>query len=313
MMPLFPRYFILLSWIIVGTNSRLVLPTLGLIGAGAILVLFLRRSYRKRSIAILGILGLMLIESVFFIALTIHFMFTGEPAHLVENAQRIFDLFHDVNFGVSLLGAVGAVCAAIVIGFGKSRISLSRAFPEITFLEAPIHVKKMVTRLATAAGITVPYVCLIDSGAPSAFTVRANRRFSVAISIGLLESLEESEVEACLAHEIAHLKNNDFSVRFLATLAKVALFARPLSYLLEPAVYRAREFLADLTAAKLVGGPEALISAISKLKESSDFESALPSSSCVCNFTSRKGVLRIFDKHPALEDRLSILREMKEQ
>jgi heat shock protein HtpX len=210
------------------------------------------------------------------------------------------------------LGVVAAGCVAIFIVFGKSRVSFSKAFPQTRFLEATTEVKEMIARLASAAGIAAPDVCLIDSGVPSAFTVRANRRYLVTVSVGLLESLEESEVEACLAHEIAHLKNNDFAVRFLATLAKVALFARPLSYILEPAVYRAREFLADSTAARLVGGPDALISAFSKLRESSNLESALPNSACVCGLNGRRRLFGIFDKHPALEDRLRILREMKQ-
>jgi heat shock protein HtpX len=211
-----------------------------------------------------------------------------------------------------LLGAVSAVGAAVFIEFGKSRMSLSKAFPQLTFLEPPTRLKEMVQRLSTEAHISAPDVRLIDSGEPSAFTVRANRKYTVTVSVGLLESLEDCEVEACLAHEIAHLKNHDFTVRFAATLAKVALFAKPLSYVLEPAVYRAREFLADITAVKLVGEPDALISALAKLKESSDFEFAVPGSSCVCNLTGRTGVIRIFDKHPALEARITALWEMKQ-
>lgn len=72
------------------------------------------------------------------------------------------------------------------------------------------------------------------------FTVRANRRYTIAASIGLLESLSEKEVEACLAHEVAHLKNRDFIVRAIATVSKLAVFARPVGYFVEPAVYRAR-------------------------------------------------------------------------
>jgi heat shock protein HtpX len=230
----------------------------------------------------------------------------------MESSRGFFELFHHVNFWVNILGVVAAGCVAIFIVFGKSRVSFSKAFPQTRFLEATTEVKEMIARLASAAGIAAPDVCLIDSGVPSAFTVRANRRYLVTVSVGLLESLEESEVEACLAHEIAHLKNNDFAVRFLATLAKVALFARPLSYILEPAVYRAREFLADSTAARLVGGPDALISAFSKLRESSNLESALPNSACVCGLNGRRRLFGIFDKHPALEDRLRILREMKQ-
>jgi heat shock protein HtpX len=217
-----------------------------------------------------------------------------------------------VNFALSLLGVIGAGFAAIMIGFGRSRISLSKVFPHVSFLEAPADLKQKVALLSEKAGISAPGICLIDSGSPSAFTVRANRRYSIAVSVGLLESLEESEIEACLAHEVAHLKNNDFEMRFLATIAKVALFARPLSHFLEPAVYRSREFLADSTAAGLVGGPNALISAISKLKESTDLEPALPNSTCVCNLYSRRRlILRLFDKHPSLEDRLRVLQEMR--
>lgn len=313
MISLFPRYFILLSSIIVGVDFRLALPTIIVIAGGIGLVFFLRRAFRERSIALLGIFGMMVIESVFVVGITFHFILRGEPRHLMEGSRSIFELFHHLDFGVSLVGTVAAGCAAVFIGFGKSRMSLSKAFPQITFLEAPLHVKEMIARLAMTAGVEVPDARLIDTGMPTAFTVRANRRYAVTVSVGLLESLEENEVEACLAHEIAHLKNSDFSVRFLATLAKVALFARPLSYILEPAVYRAREFLADLTAVKLVGGPDVLISAFSKLKESNDFDAALPSSSCVCNLNARKGILRIFDKHPALEDRLEILRELKQK
>lgn len=312
MIPVFPRYLFLISWLIVGP-SRLALPTIGLLAAGFVLVFVLRRSYRERTVALLGIFGLMLIESVFVVGLTLHFMLRGEPAHVIESSRGFIDLFHDFNFWEVLLGAVAAGCAAIFIEFGKSRMSLSKAFPQITFIDPPNRLEQMVKRLATQAGISAPDIRLIDSGVPSAFTVRANRRYTVTLSIGLVESLEEGEVEACLAHEIAHLKNNDFTVRFAATLAKVALFARPLSYLLEPAVYRTREFLADLTAVRLVGGPDALSSALAKLKESSDFESALQGSSCVCSLTARKGVMRIFDKHPAIEDRLRALSEMKQK
>ena len=305
-----PRYFIFLTWLIVGP-SRPALATIGLVGAGIAFAILLRKSFQKRTLAILGIFGLMLVESALVLGVSVHFMLKGEPTHIMESSREFFDLLHDVNFVINLLGIVAAGCAALFIEFGKSRISLSKALPQFKFLDAPMQVREMVTQLAISAGIAVPDVCLIDSGVPSAFTVRANRRYSVTVSVGLLESLEPSEVEACLAHEIAHLKNNDFTMRFLATLAKVALFARPLSYLLEPAVYRAREFMADSTAADLVGGPDALISALSNVSESSNFESSLPSSACICNLHARTGILRVFDKHPSLEDRLRLLREMK--
>jgi heat shock protein HtpX len=314
MIPFFPRYLIFISLLIVGP-SRFAIPTIGLTVFGIMLVLFLRRFHHERSVALLGIFGLMLAESIFVVGLTVHFMFSGEPTHLMVGSRRIFDFdfFHYLGITEIVLGAVAAGCAAVFIEFGKSRMSLAKAFPQVTFLEPPVEIRNVITRLAGAANIAPPDVCLVDSGQPTAFTVRANRRYTITLSVGLLESLEAEEVEACLAHEIAHLKNNDFTVRFVATLAKVALFARPLSYLLEPAVYRAREFLADSTAAKLVGGPGTLISALSQLRESGEVDTAIHDSSCLCNLSAPKGFCGIFDKHPALEDRLQALREMKKQ
>jgi heat shock protein HtpX len=316
MIPLLPRYLFWLSWIIVGP-PQLALPTIGLMAAGVLLAFVLRRSFQKRTMTLLGLFGLMFLESTLFIGLAFDFMFEKEPFHFIERSRGLVGssfpfIIHNMSLGLSLIGAGAAVCAAIFIEFGKSRVSLSKAFPQFTFLEAPIALKVMVTRLASRAGVTVPEVCLIDSGVPSAFTVRTNRRFAVTLSVGLLESLENNEVEGCVAHEIAHLKNNDFRVRFLATLARIALFARPLSYFLEPAVYRAREFLADVTAAKLLGTPDALISAFSKLSECEQ-EASMPRSTCVCNLTNRRGLLRIFDKHPSLEARIRVLKDMKQE
>ena len=312
MIRIIPGYFIFLSWLMLGP-SRPALITLSLIGGSITIAFFLRRSFRRKTVALLGIFGLMFLESMFLVGVTVYFMIHGDPHHLDVNFIQFGYLFRNVSLGINLLGAFAAACAAIFIEFGKSRISLSKAFPQVRFLEAPLHVTEMVRQLATSAGITVPDVCLIDSGAPSAFTVRANRKYSITLSVGLLESLENCEVEACLAHEIAHIKNHDFKVRLLATVAKVAFFAKPLSYLLEPAVYRTREYLADSTAANLIGGPDVLISALSKLEESSNYESALPSSLCVCGLSAKRRLHGIFAKHPDMKDRLKMLKELERE
>lgn len=304
-----PRYFILLSWLLVGPSKPNLL-FVGLIAMTVVAALALRRSFRGQTIALLGIFGLMLSESLFLVLLTLHLDLLDN--HVVRaDWSPLFQTLRALDLGVVLAGALAAGCAALFIEFGKSRVSLSKAFPHTKFLDTPSEIQETVSRIARIARITVPDVLLVDSGIPSAFTVRANRKYSVTVSVGLLEALEKMEVEACLAHEIAHLKNKDFAVRFLATLSKVALFARPLSYLVEPAIYRAREFLADRTAANLIGGPNALVSALSKLKESSFVDSALPSSACLCNLNGRKGLLRMFDKHPDLDTRVKMLMEMK--
>jgi Zn-dependent protease with chaperone function len=132
------------------------------------------------------------------------------------------------------------------------------------------------------------------------------------LTVGLLESFDEIEVEACIAHEIAHLKNRDFFIRSLATLAKIALFAKPLSYLIEPAIYRAREFLADKTAASLMGTAKPLISVLSKLLEQNLPTMAAPlGGMCSCCLSGRPGSLKIFDKHPDLNSRIQLLQKLQ--
>jgi heat shock protein HtpX len=234
------------------------------------------------------------------------------PFHL--EAWDFFSTLFTLNLGLSIAGVFAAICAAAYVEFGRCRTPVAKAFPELRFLEAPPQLKNEVSSLAVVAGVQPPEVSVVDSGTPSAFTIRSNRKYTLAVSIGLLESLDSKEVEACLAHEISHLKNRDFTWRFIATVAKVALFAKPLSYLIEPAVYRGREFLADRTAAILVGGPAPLISALSKLGESQSLRiSSTAETVCMCNLNHSSGFFSIFDKHPDIAARIRSLREMCER
>jgi heat shock protein HtpX len=166
-----------------------------------------------------------------------------------------------------------------------------------------------VKRLATSAGIECPSLCLVDSGTPSAFTVRTRRKYTIALSIGLLESFDRTEVEACLAHEIGHIKNRDFALRTFVTMARMALFARVLSYFVEAAFYRARELLADRTAALLMGGPGPLISALEKLQNDNYADERL-TGSAICFFEPKQSIFRLLNKHPSLTTRIRLLKEM---
>jgi heat shock protein HtpX len=303
-----PTYFFILSWLLIGPPVPPPSAIAFIVGV-LVLALALRRSFRYHTIALFGILGIMLLDSLQIAFLGLH-VELFEP-HLFHEDVWNFSTLFALNLGLSILGAVGAVCAAAYIEFGKSRMSVAQIFPELRFLDAPAQVRGIVSRLARSAKIKPPQVCLLDSGTPSAFTIRSKRSYVLAASVGLLESLDEEEVEACLAHEMSHLKNRDFAFRFVATVAKVALFAKPLSYLIEPAVYRAREFLADRTAAMLIGGPGALISALSKLEESQSV-GVLKSlgSVCMCNLSGRSGIFGMLDKHPDIRARIRALQEM---
>jgi heat shock protein HtpX len=292
-----------------------MLWSVGVTMVGLVAAFALRRSFQGRTIVLLAILGMMFTESLLFVLASSYVdSLRRTSMHFATASWNHFSILHTLNLGVALIGGFAAICTALFITFRKSRLEMSRLFPRLELLEdAPVQVKETVKRIAGLAGVDSPNVCLVDSGVPSAFTVRANRRFTVALSVGLLESLDDNEMEACIAHEISHLKNRDFTVRLLATLCKVALFVKPLSYFIEPAIYRAREFLADRTAAELLGGPDALISALFKLKASDSLAATSPEGPmCVCNFSGGKSLLKIFDKHPDLGTRIETLREMKQ-
>ncbi len=299
----------MLTWVLIGPSMPATLAAV-LIGGVLILAIAFRRSFSYRTVALLGVLGIMVLDSLqsVFVGLN-HQLF--EPHLFDEAIWNFFSTLFTLNLSLSIVGALAAVCAAAYIEFGRSRMSVAKIFPELRFLDAPYQLRSMMERLCGSAGIRPPDLCLIDSGTPSAFTIRSKRRYVVAVSIGLLESLDSEEVEACLAHEISHLKNNDFTWRFLATVAKVALFAKPLSYLIESAVYRAREFLADRTAAMLIGGPNALISALFKLGESQSFAPSGSSGTiCMCNLSGRRNFFKVLDKHPDIDARIKALQKM---
>ena len=311
-----PRLFILLAWVFLGPVTAhgfagLLSPLMIILTLLAlILAVSFKRSFQGRSITLLCVLALMFYQSLQLIVIGLH-MELMHPDPVSEGIRHFFSIFFDVNLGLAITGVVAAFAVATYVEFGKSRMPLTRLFPQYQFLDAPPYVQRIVKKLAATAGVQMPHVSLLDSGIPWAFITRSQQGFVLAVSVGLLESLRPAEVEACLAHEISHLKNKDFTLRFFATMAKVGLFARPLSYLIEPAVYRSREHLADSTASKLVGGPNALVSALSKIREA-HYEVTTPPTSVgmACLFQSgRHRWFGVFEKQPTLDARIKVLQE----
>jgi heat shock protein HtpX len=310
------QFLVVLIWGLI-TPSAPLLPTVGFIAASLIVTVLSRRSFHRQTIALLCILGILSIQSLQLVLLALHMepfrplpgAFLPIPASMSNYLSMLFE----ANLWFAGLGAAAAAFVAVYVYFRKSRLEMLRAFPGAMLIENPIWLRETVLDLANRANISCPEVCLVDSGTPQAFTVRAKRKYVIALSVGILECFDAKEAEACIAHEMAHIKNNDFAIRFLATLGKVAVFSKPVSYLIEAAIYRAREFHADKTAASLIGGPDALISVLTKLGEFNS-RSSIPITQGpirACLVDRRGGMLRILDKHPALESRIRLLNELK--
>jgi heat shock protein HtpX len=248
---------------------------------------------------------------------------------------------------------------AALFGFGGSLVSLllskwiARRSMGVQLIANAVHPEEVwlldtVQELARRAGIGMPEVGIFHSPAPNAFATGARRDHAlVAVSSGLLQSMNKGEVEAVLAHEISHVANGDMVTltliqgvlnTFVILLARVVggVVDRFLSRDAEPqggmgyfiavmvselllgllasiivmAFSRHREFRADSGSARLVG-PQKMISALQSLQRSTGEPLAAPQLAALgINGSVGAGVRRLFMSHPPLEERIVALRSL---
>jgi heat shock protein HtpX len=253
-------------------------------------------------------------------------------------------------------GSIGIVIAAILsllMNFGaywfSDRIVL-RMYnaQEITEKEAP-ELYEMVRKLAAAAEIPMPKVYLIPEETPNAFATGRNpKNASVAVTSGILQLLDKEELYAVLAHEIGHVQNRDTlimtiaaalagAISFIADMAFwsyifggseddegsnpivgfIALMIAPFAaMLIQLAISRSREFIADETGARLCRNPRALASALRKIEAWSQripIHSGSPATShlFIINPFSGRSLNRLFSTHPSTEERIKRLEAMR--
>ena len=240
-----------------------------------------------------------------------------------------------------------AVLMNLVGYWFSDRIALaaSRARP-LPEAEVPgLHV--MVAELSQRAGIPTPRLYLIPSDQPNAFaTGRSPARSAVAVTEGLLERMPPEQIRGVLAHELAHIRNRDVLVSSLAAMiagaisaianvlqftflfggaddedqgplgwlgALATLLLAPLAaMLLQLAVSRQREYLADATAARLLGGGRPLADALESLERGTQGEPMAVNpafaSLYIANPLPRAGVATLFSTHPPIAERVRRLR-----
>ena len=221
---------------------------------------------------------------------------------------------------------------------------------EIPYEEAPwLH--EMVEELARKANMPKPKIYLVPMEQPNAFaTGRGPEHAAVAVTRGILEILDPEELKGVLAHELAHIKNRDVlvatiaatiagAIGFLANMAQWALifgsFNRDeeeeqgggigeiiasvlmiiivpiIATLIQLAISRSREFLADETGAKLCGCPVALARALKKIEE---YVMQVPANVnpgtahlFIENPLKGGGIMELLSTHPSTEKRIERL------
>ena len=125
----------------------------------------------------------------------------------------------------------------------------------------------------------------------------------VAVSDEIMMSLTREEAEAVLAHELSHIKNRDSLVKGLARLARLAFPFDPMIRLLEAALHRDRELLADYSSVNYTSKPLALASALLKACKTPMLSVAVPGAG-LCLGGNEKG---LFNLYPDLETRIDML------
>ncbi|MBP8626116.1 MAG: zinc metalloprotease HtpX [Syntrophorhabdaceae bacterium] len=216
--------------------------------------------------------------------------------------------------------------------------------------EAP-ELYRIIYNLSQKASIPMPKLYIIENDSPNAFATGRNPENGVvAVTTGILRILSIEELEGVLAHEISHIKHRDILIQTIAatlagaitmianwarfaaifgggrggddddggnifTIIIFSIFAAFAAMLIQLAISRSREYLADEGGARLSGNPLYLSNALKKLHAGitrRPMEDANPSTApmFIMNPFSAKGVLALFSTHPPVEERIRRLEDM---
>jgi heat shock protein HtpX len=229
----------------------------------------------------------------------------------------------------SLFVFCALLAAAAVYAYGDRALLGMLGARDYALAEDPL-LRSTVDALSAKLDVVPPKLYVIADGFPRAFSAgRGPRGSALAVSTGLLGALSPAELEAVLAHELAHVRSRDVLVQTFAVLLAVVLvdvtrvggwFERPLRAVLGPiaaAFVHAllspkRELAADRIAAEATGATESVTSALVVLDAASDLVSfeAHPATEPLytVNPFAEEGLAALFVTHPPLEQRLARLR-----
>jgi heat shock protein HtpX len=273
----------------------------------------------------------------------------------------LLGLIYAVLVGVLVASGAGAVTIAVIAGalflvqyFTSDKIALlSMGAHEVSPQEAP-RLHGAIERLCIQANLPKPRVGIVETPMPNAFAIgRSPKKATVCATTGLLDLLNDTELDAVLGHELTHVQNRDVLVMTIASFfASIAAFivqmgfwfggavddrdnngpgfivvilvsaaVYVISWLLLQALSRYREFAADRGAAIITGRPSALISALLKIDggmqqiPTRDLRAANTELAAFYIFPpkAKQSIASLFSTHPPLEKRIAALQRLESQ
>ncbi len=258
--------------------------------------------------------------------------------------------------GILFIAVIFSSVSAIISYFYSDKITLAMSRAQEIDLKSQPQLYRIVENLTIAAGLPMPRVYIIDDSAINAFATGRNPQHAVVcVTTGALTRLDQTELEGVLAHELSHIGNYD--IRFMTLvvvlvgiitlladwmlrisffggrgrdrdnslgpifiiLGVVLMIISPIvAMLIQLAVSRKREYLADASGALLTRYPEGLASALEKI--GADQEPLEAANNATAHLyianpfkegsKTRSWFSNLFNTHPPLQDRIKRLREM---
>ena len=253
------------------------------------------------------------------------------------------------NLSIFPFVLLGAAIYALISYYAGTRVALAiNGAKEIEQKDNP-RLWRIVENLSITDGLSMPRVFIMDDPAPNAFATGRNpSKAVVCATSGLLDIMTDTELQGVFAHEMGHVKNYDIRVAMIAfaltavisILADImlqlaffgddseaennqaflilgivaAILAPIIATLIQLAISRRREYLADATGALTTRYPEGLISALEKIqKTGSDLKKQNTATAhfFFANPLKKHSVTSLFSTHPPIEDRINKLKKME--
>lgn len=239
--------------------------------------------------------------------------------------------------------AIAAVWVGVGFAFNTAMISWATGAQPVTRESHP-RLYHLLETLCISRGITMPKLAIIETPALNAFASGVTEaQYQISVTTGLLDALDEAELEAVLAHELTHIRNQDVRLMIIAVLIAgvisffgemlvrgrfrfggssndrkgggaalligiaILLLAWFFAVLIRFSLSRSREYLADAGAVELTKNPDAMISALLKISGRADIEGVPSGIMDMCIENDPDDMADIFSTHPSITKRIQAL------
>ncbi len=294
-----------------------------------------------------------------FVVISLFFIFSSVVIYVITNAISAYWGYQPGGFGYMGVALIFSGLSTLISYYFSDKIVLSISNASPANRKEHFNFYTSVENLCLSQGLPMPKLYVISDTAPNAFATGRNYEHSViCVTTGLLEKLNRTELEGVLAHEITHIKNYDMLLMsvvsvMVGTIALLgdwllraswfgrrgssdddnnqmgsiimifglifALLSPIISQLIQLAISRRREYMADAGSVEITRQPHGLISALKKLETDREpLEAANKATAHLYIVNPFKSGVRgavgwfagLFNTHPPIEDRIKVLMEM---